>query len=443
MPVEESGSIKTFNEEELEDIAQKALQFEEVGKVLKSKQSEINNISKQVNKDQKKVLKEVSGLKKQQKVEQRKIEQELKKITKENKKRGGIYAFDNNTNAPVNKNTPVDTHTPADAKTPVDVNASADADTPALPRNKDTKDFMKFRKEIDPNATWQDWINSQGRFKKAQNPKRAAGDSKIRPEIAEINPVEAILESLGIKKFQRKASKKSLVSAVGSPSKEGDNEFYAVRKRIEGLENGQKGMATFLTKTQSLLGGATGAAGSISNVGGMMQSPQGMASLAQVMFGGVANTLTTVGNPDTIKSVSKTMGGLARSVSSTLSIGNAESIGASTQSMLNGVMGKITSISSKLPIIGIAVTAAIAVSMAVVNAHLESYKAGGTRDIRLKQMAEDLSLIGVENDNTIFSGSVLFFSNPSRLQGLPSGRSNTQDLMGGISRYNLRTQGEY
>ena len=181
---------------------------------------------------------------------------------------------------------------------------------------------MKFRKEIDPNATWQDWINSQGRFKKAQNPKRAAGDSKIRPEIAEINPVEAILESLGIKKFQRKASKKSLVSAVGSPSKEGDNEFYAVRKRIEGLENGQKGMATFLTKTQSLLGGATGAAGSISNVGGMMQSPQGMASLAQVMFGGVANTLTTVGNPDTIKSVSKTMGGLARSVSSTLSIGN-------------------------------------------------------------------------------------------------------------------------
>ena len=419
MPVEESGSIKTFNEEELEDIAQKALQFEEVGKVLKSKQSEINNISKQVNKDQKKVLKEVSGLKKQQKTEQRKIEQELKKITKENKKRGGIYSSDSGTDAP------------------------ADADTPALPRNKDTKDFMKFRKEIDPNATWQDWINSQGRFKKAQNPKRAAGDSKIRPEIAEINPVEAILESLGIKKFQRKASKKSLVSAVGSPSKEGDNEFYAVRKRIEGLENGQKGMATFLTKTQSLLGGATGAAGSISNVGGMMQSPQGMASLAQVMFGGVANTLTTVGNPDTIKSVSKTMGGLARSVSSTLSIGNAESIGASTQSMLNGVMGKITSISSKLPIIGIAVTAAIAVSMAVVNAHLESYKAGGTRDIRLKQMAEDLSLIGVENDNTIFSGSVLFFSNPSRLQGLPSGRSNTQDLMGGISRYNLRTQGAY
>ena len=419
MPVEESGSIKTFNEEELEDIAQKALQFEEVGKVLKSKQSEINNISKQVNKDQKKVLKEVSGLKKQQKVEQRKIEQELKKITKENKKRGGIYTSDTDADAP------------------------ADTNTPALPRNKDTKDFMKFRKEIDPNATWQDWINSQGRIKKAQNPKRAAGDSKIRPEIAEINPVEAILESLGIKKFQRKASKKSLVSAVGSPSKEGDNEFYAVRKRIEGLENGQKGMATFLTKTQSLLGGATGAAGSISNVGGMMQSPQGMASLAQVMFGGVANTLTTVGNPDTIKSVSKTMGGLARSVSSTLSIGNAESIGASTQSMLNGVMGKITSISSKLPIIGIAVTAAIAVSMAVVNAHLESYKAGGTRDIRLKQMAEDLSLIGVENDNTIFSGSVLFFSNPSRLQGLPSGRSNTQDLMGGISRYNLRTQGAY
>ena len=419
MPVEESGSIKTFNEEELEDIAQKALQFEEVGKVLKSKQSEINNISKQVNKDQKKVLKEVSGLKKQQKTEQRKIEQELKKITKENKKRGGIYSSDSGTDAP------------------------ADADTPALPRNKDTKDFMKFRKEIDPNATWQDWINSQGRIKKAQNPKRAAGDSKIRPTIEEPGAVDAIMMALGVKKFQRKTAKGSLVSAGGRPSQEGDNEFYTLRRRVEAVEGGQKGFATFLTKTQSLLGGASGTGGINSNIGNMLQSPQGMANLAQSMFGTMAGTLTTLGNPDTVKNASKMMGGLAKSLSSTLSIGNAESIGASTQSMLNGVMGKITSISSKLPIIGIAVTAAIAVSMAVVNAHLESYKAGGTRDIRLKQMAEDLSLIGVENDNTIFSGSVLFFSNPSRLQGLPSGRSNTQDLMGGISRYNLRTQGAY
>ena len=79
MPVEESGSIKTFNEEELEDIAQKALQFEEVGKVLKSKQSEINNISKQVNKDQKKGSQRGIWSQKTAKTEQRKIEQELKK----------------------------------------------------------------------------------------------------------------------------------------------------------------------------------------------------------------------------------------------------------------------------------------------------------------------------------------------------------------------------
>ena len=411
MPVEESGTIKTFSDAELDDIAQKAQQFEEVGKVLKSKQSEINKIAKQVNNDQKAILREVSGLKKQQRTEQRKIERELKKVEKENKSKGGIYASDDS--------------------------------TPSLPRNKDTKDFMKFRKEIDPNATWQDWINSQGRFKKAQNPKRAAGDSKIRPTIEEPGAVEAIMMALGIKKFQRKTAKGSLVSAGGRPSQEGDNEFYTLRRRVEAVEGGQKGIATFLTKTQNLLGGAAGAGGVTSNIGNMLQSPQGMANLAQNMFGGVANTLIAIGNPENIKMASKSMGGIAKSLSSTFGIGDATAVGAGAQSAINGVMGKITSISSKLPLIGIIVTAAIVASMAVVNAHLDQFKAGGTKDVRKGQLAQDQSLLGVDNDNLLFSGTILFFSNPSRLQGLPPGRSNTQDKLWGHSRYNLRHPGEY
>ena len=324
MPVEESGNLKTFSDAELDDIAQKAQQFEEVGKILKSKQSEINKIAKDVNKDQKAVLREVSGLKKQQKAEQRKIDQELKKITKANNRKGGIYASD-------------------------------DADIPTLPKNKDTRDFMKFRKEIDPDATWDDWINSQGRIKKAQNPKRAAGDSKIRPTIEEPGAVEAIMMALGVKKFKRKTAKDSLISAGGRPSQEGDNEFYTLRRRVEAVEGANKGFATFLTKTQTLLGGASGMGGTTSNIGNMLQSPQGMANLAQNMFGGVASTLTTLGNPENIKMASKSIGGLAKSLSSTVGIGNAAAVGAGTQSAINGVMGKITAISSKLPLIGIIV----------------------------------------------------------------------------------------
>ena len=417
MPVEESGSIKSFSADELEAISQKAQGFEEVGKILKSKQSEINKISKQVNRDQKDILKQVASLKKQQVAEQKKIEKELKKIEKEtkktareNKRKGGIYADD--------------------------------IDIPTLPKSKDTKDFMKFRKEIMPDATWEDWLVSQGRTKKAANPKRASGDSKIRPTIEDPGILDSLMMSLGIKKFERKAAKGSLISAGGRPSQEGDNEFYAVRRRIEALEGGQKGIASFIVKTNNLLGGAaSGAGGMQSNIADLLKTPQGMANLAQSTFGNVAGAITTLGNPETIKTASKAMGGLARSASSTLGIGDAAGIGAGVQGKINGIMGRITAVSSKVPVAGMIVTAAIAVTMLVVNAHLDQFKAGGTKDVRKRQLAQDQSLLGVESDNMLFSGSTLFFSNPSRTQGLPPGRSNTEGLIHGMSRYNLRNQG--
>ena len=105
-----------------------------------------------------------------------------------------------------------------------------------------------------------------------------------------------------------------------------------------------------------------------------------------------------------------------------------------------GVLAKIGAIgSTALPIIGVV----IAIATAIVTAHLNQYEAGGTRDKRKKLTAEDDSLTGIENENAIASGEILFFSNPSSLQGMPRGNSNTIGLRDGHARYEQTHQGSY
>ena len=74
---------------------------------------------------------------------------------------------------------------------------------------------------------------------------------------------------------------------------------------------------------------------------------------------------------------------------------------------------------------------------------MKQYQEGGTRDRRKKQLAGDVSLIGVDNENALYSGTNLFLSNPQNLQGLSRGNSNTQELRDGTGRFNLRHQGSY
>lgn len=93
----------------------------------------------------------------------------------------------------------------------------------------------------------------------------------------------------------------------------------------------------------------------------------------------------------------------------------------------------------------VALPAAFIIKIAeqVYKEYRKQYGAGGTRDVRKLVKAEDTSLIGIENENEIASGEILFFSNPNVLQGLGRGPSNTEDLREGEARFKQRHQGSY
>lgn len=77
----------------------------------------------------------------------------------------------------------------------------------------------------------------------------------------------------------------------------------------------------------------------------------------------------------------------------------------------------------------------------------EQYKAkygkGGPRDIRKLVLSEDVSRIGIDNENELESAENLFFSNPQRLTGLAQGPSNTENLREGMARWKQRHEGTY
>lgn len=89
----------------------------------------------------------------------------------------------------------------------------------------------------------------------------------------------------------------------------------------------------------------------------------------------------------------------------------------------------------------------VAILMKLASAVWKIYKAqygkGGTRDIRKLILAEDISRIGIENENELESGANLFLSNPQLLTGLPRGPSNTENLREGLARWKQRHEGSY
>lgn len=71
------------------------------------------------------------------------------------------------------------------------------------------------------------------------------------------------------------------------------------------------------------------------------------------------------------------------------------------------------------------------------------YGKGGTRDIRKLVLSEDISRIGIENENELESGANLYLSYPQKLTGLPRGPSNTENLREGMVRWKQRHEGTY
>lgn len=113
--------------------------------------------------------------------------------------------------------------------------------------------------------------------------------------------------------------------------------------------------------------------------------------------------------------------------------------GAAGLTSADGIIGNVLGFATRIP----HVAAIIGIATVAVKAYFGQYGPGGRRDKRKKVLAEDDSIIGIENENLIANGEILFFSNPSSLQGLPRGHSNTQNLRNGVARYNQRHRGSY
>ena len=381
MPVEEEFDITSWSREELDNIESHALSYEKIADLILKGQKKADTSAKKAEKEAKKAeaayhktkaKADKASVKKTEKADKasvkeaekevKKAEREAKasaatakKTAKESSKRGGIFGVAEQEKARTYQG--------------------------LAPREK--KILKKYRKEVDPEGTIEAALIGEGRIEKAKNPKRASGDTKIRPTHAEPSTLDSIFTSLGIKKHERKTAKDSLV--VGrAPSTGGDNEFLKVRDRVEKMEFAQKGIARQMTRTQSLLGGASGSLGTVSG------------------FSGVAASK----NPQAI-------------------------------------LGLATSLGSRIPIVGIAIAAAAGVAKAYIAAYIGQYGPGGPRDVRKAVLAESESLVGVSVENRIYSGSALFFSNPSKNQGLPTGNSASQDLRDGLERHRLRKAGKY
>ena len=193
---------------------------------------------------------------------------------------------------------------------------------------------------------------------------------KIRPVDAEYGAVEQLMARLGVKKYQRKQTKGSLVSTAGRPVRNFDNEFTKLRGKVSNIETTQKGLAKLIIKGQTLVGGAQ----ALSTVGG----------IANIGLGAV----------------------------------------------------------SKIPIVGLVATVAVIAATAWWEKHTSQYQRVGTRDTTKKILASDLSRIGIQNENAVYSGENTFIPNPAKLQGL-SGRSYSDSYQEGKSKYILRHQGSY
>ena len=233
MPVEEEFDITSWSREELDNIESHALSYEKIADLILKGQKKADASAKKAEKEAKKAEaayhktkakadkasvkktekadkvsvkeaeKEVKKTEAADKASVKKAEKEAKasaatakKTAKESSKRGGIFGVAEQEKARTYQG--------------------------LAPREK--KILKKYRKEVDPEGTIEAALIGEGRIEKAKNPKRASGDTKIRPTHAEPSTLDSIFTSLGIKKHERKVAKDSLVKGRSAYTG-GDNEF--------------------------------------------------------------------------------------------------------------------------------------------------------------------------------------------------------------------------
>lgn len=114
--------------------------------------------------------------------------------------------------------------------------------------------------------------------------------------------------------------------------------------------------------------------------------------------------------------------------------------GASGLTNPTGLINVLGGVISKF---GLPVAAITKIALQLRQAHIDQYGGGKTRDVRKLVLSEDVSRIGIENENEIESGANLFMSNPQVLSGLARGPSNTENLREGMARYKQRHEGTY
>ncbi len=137
-----------------------------------------------------------------------------------------------------------------------------------------------------------------------------------------------------------------------------------------------------------------------------------------------------------VGNLKKTQGAIAKMISGSIPLVSGASALTSTRGIYNSLFGLV----GKIGFPAIIITT---IATKVYKKFKDQYGKGGTRDVRKLVKAGDISLIGVENDNSLASGEILFLSNPNVLQGLARGSSNTENIRTDISRYKQRHEGTY
>lgn len=93
--------------------------------------------------------------------------------------------------------------------------------------------------------------------------------------------------------------------------------------------------------------------------------------------------------------------------------------------------------------IGLPVSFITVIAIKVFEQYKSQYGKGRTRDIRKLVLSEDVSRIGIDNENELESAANLFLSNPQVLSGAARGPSNTENLREGLARWKQRHEGSY
>lgn len=114
--------------------------------------------------------------------------------------------------------------------------------------------------------------------------------------------------------------------------------------------------------------------------------------------------------------------------------------GASGLRSIGGIGSLILNQAAK---IGLPIFFVTTIATKILKQYKAQYGKGGPKDIRKLVLDEDVSRIGIDNENELDSGSNLFMSYPQLLTGLPRGPSNTENLREGMARWKQRKEGTY